>query len=316
MHLLTRVRTVPRPSKPLPQTLSPHGFTCAQAFAEGVTRNRLRASDLNAPYWGVRTTTALSDPIARIRAAAPLLSSTRSLASISAAQFLGLPLPHRFRDHADLIVASPASAPRIKRNGVRSMRLRDDRFDAMTFDGIPVLAPPALAASLARDLDSLELTVVLDALCSEADNYPGRRYRAQALLTSQDIRCIPQQFERMHGIATLRTACEQSVIGVESPMETVLRVRLTAAGFPTPEINATLRLGNGRTVRPDLLYREAQVLVEYAGDHHRTDRTTWEHDIERSRDLAAAGYVELQVTASDLREPRFSRLVARLRQLL
>ena len=194
--------------------------------------------------------------------------------------------------------------------------MRNDRFATVRFEGIPILSPRALAASLSRDLDSTELTVVLDALCSEARNYPGRRYRAQALLSSEEIRKIPQQFARMHGIGTLREACEQAESGVESPMETVLRVQLIAAGFPNPEINATFRLSNGRTIRPDLLYRDARVLIEYLGDHHRTDRSTWEHDVERSRDLAAAGYIELQVTASDLQQPRFGRLVARLHQLL
>nr|WP_225751488.1 hypothetical protein [Pseudoclavibacter sp. Marseille-Q3772] len=305
----------PHPT-PLPQTLAVHGFTCAQAFAAGVTRNRLRASDLCAPYWGVRAAANTSDPLAHIRAAAPFLSSHQALASISAAQLLGLPLPSRLRDYPELIVASPVSAARSKRHGVRPMRMRNDRFAAVRFEGIPILSPRALAASLSRDLDSTELTVVLDALCSEAQNYPGRRYRAQALLSSEEIRKIPQQFARMHGIGTLREACEQAESGVESPMETVLRVQLIAAGFPKPEINATIRLSNGRTIRPDLLYRDARVLIEYLGDHHRTDRSTWEHDVERSRDLAAAGYIELQVTASDLQQPRFGRLVARLRQLL
>ena len=310
------VRTVSPHPTPLPQTLAVHGFTCAQAFAAGVTRNRLRASDLCAPYWGVRAAANTSDPLAHIRAAAPFLSSHQALASISAAQLLGLPLPSRLRDHPELIVASPVSAARSKRHGVRPMRMRNDRFATVRFEGIPILTPRALAASLSRDLDSTELTVVLDALCSEARNYPGRRYRAQALLTSEEIRKIPQQFARMHGIATLREACEQAESGVESPMETVLRVQLISAGFPKPEINATIRLSNGRTTRPDLLYRDARVLIEYLGDHHRTDRSTWEHDVERSRDLAAAGYIELQVTASDLQQPRFGRLVARLRQLL
>ncbi len=240
------VRNVSRPPSPLPHSLPATGFTCAQARAVGISRSRLRASDLHSPYWGIRAATRTLDPIARIRAAEPLLTHGRALGSISAAQFLGLPLPHHLRDHEKLIVASPASTHRIKRNGIRSIRIRDDRFETVRFDGIPLLAPKTLAASLARDLSPMELTVVLDAMRSGAANYPGRRYLPQALLDPRQIRSLPGQFAGMHGIATLRTACALSADGVESPMETVLRVRLIESGFPVPEVNSTIQLGNGR----------------------------------------------------------------------
>jgi very-short-patch-repair endonuclease len=50
----------------------------------------------------------------------------------------------------------------------------------------------------------------------------------------------------------------------------------------------------------DLFFREGCLLVEYDGDHHRTDRAQFATDVRRSSNLTAAGYAQLRFTAADL----------------
>ena len=68
--------------------------------------------------------------------------------------------------------------------------------------------------------------------------------------------------------------------------------------MPEPEGNPLLLLSDGSTVRPDLVWREARVCVQYEGDHHRTDPRQWRRDIERDRRMQAEGWIVLRVTAS------------------
>ncbi|HTC70421.1 MAG TPA: DUF559 domain-containing protein [Acidothermaceae bacterium] len=87
----------------------------------------------------------------------------------------------------------------------------------------------------------------------------------------------------------------------ESVMESVLRLLLLDAGFPTPEVNANVYDSFGQFLaRADLLYRAAKVIIEYDGDHHRLDRAQFARDVRRGSDLAAAGYLVLRFTASDV----------------
>lgn len=46
------------------------------------------------------------------------------------------------------------------------------------------------------------------------------------------------------------------------------------------------------------------MLLEYEGDHHRTDRRQWDYDVRRYEDLTAAGFVVIRVTARRFRDPR------------
>ena len=59
--------------------------------------------------------------------------------------------------------------------------------------------------------------------------------------------------------------------------------------------------------RGDFVWREAKVVVEYEGDHHRTHRRQWQHDIARTRLLEALGWRVVRITASDLRDARLRR---------
>ena len=100
------------------------------------------------------------------------------------------------------------------------------------------------------------------------------------------------------GTRTLRAALPLLRDGADSRAETLLRLALADAGVPEPEVNPLLMLSDGSTVRPDLVWREARVCVQYEGDHHRTDPQQWRRDIERDRRMQAEGWIVLRVAAS------------------
>lgn len=73
----------------------------------------------------------------------------------------------------------------------------------------------------------------------------------------------------------------------------------------------------GRFVaRVDLAFEEYRLVVEYQGDHHRTDQAQWRRDVQRRAELEALGYRVLEVTALDLSDPRaLAERIARLLRL-
>ncbi|HET8767918.1 MAG TPA: DUF559 domain-containing protein [Pedococcus sp.] len=105
--------------------------------------------------------------------------------------------------------------------------------------------------------------------------------------------------------------------GSGSPMESRARLHFGRAGLPEPELNAEVFAEDGNFVaRADFLWRDARVIVEYEGDHHRTDRRQWQSDIQRTRLLESLGWRVLRITAADLRGSALTHLLAELAALL
>ena len=93
--------------------------------------------------------------------------------------------------------------------------------------------------------------------------------------------------------------------GVESPMETLVRLLLVFARLPCPLPNRWIVDGKGRRVaRVDLLYEELKVVVEYDGWHHERDGRQRQRDRERREVLESLGYRLIVVTNEDLRTPQ------------
>ncbi|HZW42285.1 MAG TPA: hypothetical protein VFE99_08270, partial [Agromyces sp.] len=56
--------------------------------------------------------------------------------------------------------------------------------------------------------------------------------------------------------------------------------------------------------RVDLLFQKYGEVVEYQGDHHRTDVVQWRRDRTRESELESHGLHVTEVTAADLARPR------------
>lgn len=101
----------------------------------------------------------------------------------------------------------------------------------------------------------------------------------------------------------------------ESPMESVLRWLLHAAGLPSPALQFTVRSAGGAFLgRADLAWPDRRVLVEFDGDVHR-ERDVFVNDVRRQNQLVAAGWVVLRFTSADVLG-RPDEVVAQVRRAL
>jgi len=84
----------------------------------------------------------------------------------------------------------------------------------------------------------------------------------------------------------------------ESPMESVLRWLLHAAGVPAPELQHVIRTVSGE-FRADFAWPELKVLVEFDGAVHR-EGGVFVRDLRRQNALVAAGWTVLRFSGADV----------------
>jgi very-short-patch-repair endonuclease len=83
-----------------------------------------------------------------------------------------------------------------------------------------------------------------------------------------------------------------------SPMESVLRWLLHAAGVPAPDLQHAI--GTPAAVfHADLAWPDRKVMVEFDGDVHR-DRRVFVEDLRRQNALVAAGWTVLRFSSADV----------------
>ena len=212
---------------------------------------------------------------------------------------------------AALHVTTVGSDIRIRRPGVVGHRAA--ALPRTMLGTLPIVEPAHVWFQLATQLSHDDLVAVGDFLVT-----PDRHRRTPALASVSELRAaIPA---RRRGAARARGALADIRPGAESRMETLTRLLLTRAGLPEPELNPGLQI-DGRTLHPDLFYREWRLALEYEGDGHRTDPRAWRRDIWRREAFQAAGYRVMQVHRQDvLAEPeqflaRVCRAIAQRRTL-
>jgi hypothetical protein len=96
--------------------------------------------------------------------------------------------------------------------------------------------------------------------------------------------------------------------GVDSPMETRVRLLIVLAGLPEPTVNVIVRGEDGSwRMRFDLCYLEQRLIVEYDGRRHADSPEQWERDIYRREDLDRMDYRLLIVTSLGSTTSRIAR---------
>ncbi|WP_217274656.1 endonuclease domain-containing protein [Rathayibacter sp. VKM Ac-2835] len=78
----------------------------------------------------------------------------------------------------------------------------------------------------------------------------------------------------------------------------ITAARLWPLDLPREPPGVELFDADGRIGRVDLLFRRWRVVVEYEGDHHRTDRAQWDRDLIRYERLAAAGWTVVRIASA------------------
>lgn len=173
--------------------------------------------------------------------------------------------------------------------------------EASEIRGLPVTSPVRTVADLGRRSPFVEAVVAIEL---------GLRAR---VVDIERICRWAESHPRHRGVGLLRRATEFADPSSESPMETRLRVLLVTEGLPRPVVQSSLYSDTGGFIaRPDLLYPEARLALEYDGATHRTSLVT---DNRRQNGLIEAGYRVLRFTAGDINH-RPASVVAVVRRAL
>jgi very-short-patch-repair endonuclease len=272
----------------VPESLKAAPFQLGDAEAAGVTRSQLRGRRYARPFRGVHLVSD-GDAVAlpqRCAAALLVVPKTAVFSDSTAAALRALPTPSR---GGDIDVTVPPDANAIRRTGIVGHR-RDLLDSEITqVHGLPVTTAARTFVDLAGRVEPPDLMAFGDA---------ALRLR---MMTAAGVAAVLAGHPGCRGARKAREIVPLLDGRAESPMESHVRWLLLDAGLPRPEVNVNIYDEHGQFIaRVDLLFRHARVIVEYDGDHHRTDRTQFAHDLRRTSRLAAAGYRVLRFSAADV----------------
>ena len=217
------------------------------------------------------------------------MAATQYFSHTTAAQLLGMRLPSGFRENT-LHVTSlvPMRAPRV--SGVVGHQTSTP-MGLWSVGGLQVSSPAETWARLGGSLSLDELIVMGDGLVC--------RSRPQST--------IDELFELTRrrgllGVRRLRRALDEVRTRTDSARETELRLLITRAGFPEPEINGAVFNRYGALVgHGDLVFRRYRTIAEYDGGQHRSDDRQFSIDIRRLDDLMEEKWRVIRVDKHMLR---------------
>ena len=256
-------------------------FTLRQGLDAGLSERVMRGPGYRRLFHGVYAPVELT-PTVTVRARAALLVAPKGalLARHSAATLWGGVVPAT----PDLQLDIPPGS-RLRVAGVEArVRLAPD---AARHRGLPITSPTQTFLDLA-DLDLVDLVVLGDSLVRAGVVTPPQLVAAATAFRG---RCARH----------LRRAAALVRVGVDSPMETRLRLLILLAGLPEPVVNHPLRDDAGRVrYRLDLSYPEWRIAIEYDGRQHAENTAQWRWDIQRREDLDADGWRLVVVLSGDL----------------
>lgn len=136
------------------------------------------------------------------------------------------------------------------------------------------------------------------------------RYGCPQLTDKRQIKAFIERFPTSNAYRhtgafhNLDRILQWSLTNSASPMETALVLMLTLPpkqggyGIPQPELNSPLDHGDPNSLKPDLLWREQKLAIEYDSDefHAGAGADKVEADIERANSLRARGLSVLEIT--------------------
>ena len=261
-------------------------FTLGEAAALGVGRDELKGRRFRRLHRGVYVRAdVVVDLRVRLAALLLVLPGDAVVSHLSAARTWG------FEPGGD--ASLHASTNTLLRSRLPDVRLhrRRGRLHPYGVGGLPVTGPDRTFVDCATLLGLVTLVQLAEHLVHQ------RRTTVDALVSY----CWSRHLD---GVVRARRAVAFVREGVESPMESVLRLMLVFARLPEPLVNAEVRDGDGRFVaRVDLLLERWRVVVEYDGRHHEVDRGQWARDRRRREALESLGYRVIVVAAADLEAP-------------
>lgn len=191
-------------------------------------------------------------------------------------------------DSADIHLSMASREARCRRTGVAA-HLGTADAQTTIFDGVPISTPVQAFLDLASVGASLvDLVIAGDSLVKANDLDPQQFLAAADAYQGRNAR-------RARRAASLVRA------GVDSPMETRLRLLIVLAGLPEPQVNMIVRIASGKwRWRFDLCYPEYKLIIEYDGRQHAYHAEQWSHDLERREWLDQEGWRMLVVISEGI----------------
>jgi hypothetical protein len=312
------------PRAPLPDQFLHGPFTRLDALAAGVSRRRLDGPDIQHPHHGVFAVLSDDDVTRRCEVLLPMLSPGQWFSHLTAARLLGMPLPFAHRGDEPLHVLTLGDAAPVRRPGVVGWETEGADTPTTMRGVLPVIAPAdvwcQLAVPGATGVDDQTgwrgrlsedwLVAVGDHLVTGPRTGDGRT----PLCSLADLAAAARRRRGKRGAKALAAALPRVRQGSQSPEETFLRLGLVDHGLPEPELQVPVHTAEGER-HADAGYPEQRVLLEYQGDHHRTDRRQWLSDLTRIQLFEDAGYRTILVGRDDV-HPSCAALAARVRRAL
>ncbi len=286
-----------------PEEAQPHldtsrPFTRAQFRRAGRDPHELRRRCYASVVRGVWVRADAQDELTLVRAALLLHPDDAFASHLSAAQVLRLPVPeHRFAH------VTVGEAKHRRYRAQIKPHVTDRRRRIVTVRGIRCTDPIATFIDCAGWLPLVDLVVLGDAIVRQFGISPAKLRAACRRST-----------DYYAGLA--RRAAEYVRKGVDSPMETRLRMLIVLAGLPEPEVNMVVRDEDGRVVRRyDLCWPSIKLIVEYDGRHHAAVGQ-WKRDLGRREEIDDDGFRILVVTSEGIYESPADTLQRVRRQLV
>jgi very-short-patch-repair endonuclease len=263
-------------------------MTNRDAAAQGISRSML-SSNFTRVLHGVHVHQSVELSLRVSCAAAGLVLPTdATFSDLTALELLGLPLPFGTRESRPLDVTVSLPTDRPVGRGVRGHR-RDLRpADVTVIDGVRVTTAARTFVDLAPVLDEPNLIVVGDAILR------------QGVASLASLRAAISTSPGRRGVVRARRAVLRLDGRAASPAESLIRVRIEDAGLPRPALNVNVFDSCGGWIaRPDMLYEEAQIAIEYEGAHH-LESHQFGLDLARDHLLTLAGFVVVRAGPRDL----------------
>jgi hypothetical protein len=250
----------------MPSDLEPRRpFTRAEALAAGIPPATLRGSRFRRMFRGVYIYSRVpAHPVIDVQAALLIHPPSAFASHTSAAAVYRVAVPDTPYQHISVFSA----ADRRPRDHIRT-HVVPAGARVETVNGMRVSAPTQLFLELAEVLNLVDLVVAGDNLVRLGRTTPEELQRAAA------------EDHRARAALARRAACLVRE-GVDSPLESRLRMLIVLAGLPEPEVNHKIYDELGHLLyRFDLSYPALRLAVEYDGRQHRADLDNWDHDNDR-----------------------------------
>lgn len=254
-------------------------FTRSHALAMGADPRLIRGSRFKRVFGGVRVSADVAlTPEVRARAALLLHPPTAFISSVTGAELLQLPVPPCDRTHVSVV----KQEERRQRPGL-ACHVACTETVVTQVRGIRTSSPLDLFVELAGALSLVDLVVVGDAMVR------------RGLFTAEQLRHFCAGTTRWYARRARRGASYVRR-GVDSPMESRLRMLLVLGGLPEPVVDHHVVDASGRARRLDLSYPALKRAVEYDGRQH-AETGQWRSDLQRREDLEREGWRFTVVTS-------------------